>query len=665
MTSLVGKLKNTYEKNLKFFQKKVPILYEMANLRGKRNVELLIQNNKLNLKVDGQLFYPNNYYPEEMGKIQAENFLNKPSRLLFPPQSLLGRVERETLTHKALNELQEKLVPYCAKNFEHDPKFIPFLITFGLGLGYHLQHLLKLTEVKYLVVLEEDIELLKATFYTLDWKKIIEYFSRPGRDIFISVNDSPQALYQDLFNAYQKTHPMFGVLSYAWSVTNSSLFFQVLDLIKEKLFLVLRGWGFYDDEFCSLVQTTVNVLKKVPIFIPKRSISSKTLAIIVGAGPSLDERINFLKKEASRSVIISCGTALRTLESEGIVPDFHVEIERTKRTYDIISSTINPEFLSHLNMIAGNPLWHEYFDLGRASFMFLKANDAGAAIFPKEIPWLYCCNPTVTNAGLSFAVYAGFKHIALVGVDLGAPDPSLHHSRKTAYYDSQGPLANFKGDFDRVVTLPDGRKVFTNSLFFWSKAAIEDLIKSHPDIRVYNLSQGLHFEGTIKIEPDALNFVSEDKQESIYSVFYQIKKDHLDRETLVKRLKNLCQANKYFLRHTERILKNSNITKSRRLLVETLCNLYHFTFSEIAKKDLALFILYKGSVMHFSNRLFFSSYLIHDPKNREIFLEEGKEIFLGFLRRAYENLKVLTRMVEQTPEEILRLTPRNMFYILV
>ena len=659
------KLKKRFEKNLAFFKKKVPVLYELALARGKKDVEIFIGPQGVNLRLNGQLVYPANHSAEEIGRLQAENFLKNPSRLVFPPQVLLGKVDRESLNHEALNLLQDKLSPYCAKDFEHDPSFIPFLVTFGLGLGYHLQYLLKMTEVKYLVILEEDIELLKATFYTLDWKKIIEYFSRPGKDIFISVNNSPQALYHDLYNAYQKTHPMFGVFSYAWSIIKNPIFSQVINLIKEKLFLVLRGWGFFDDEFRSLIQTTANLIKGVPIFVPNQSVSPKTMAIVVGAGPSLDERIEFLKKEAQRGVIISCGTAIRTLEKEGIIPDIHVNIERPKEVYDILVSTVSRDFLKHPIMVAGNPNWHEYFDLGRASFMFLKANDAGAAIFPKEIPWIYCCNPTVTNAGLAFAVYAGFKHIALVGVDLGAPDPSLHHSRKTAYYDSQGPLANFKADFDRVVTLPDGRKIFTNSTYIWAKSAIEELIKSHQDVKVYNLSQGLHFEGTIRLEPQDLNFISEDKEASLSAVLSQTKLDYLDHKTLVKRLKALSQGNAYFLRYIEKIFKNSGITKSRRLLIDVLCDLYRFTFGEIARKDTALFLLYKGSIMHFSNRLFFSSYLIHNSQNREKFLEEGKEIFLTFLRRAYENLKIFIQMVEENPEEILRLVPQNMFYFFI
>ncbi|MBI5184352.1 MAG: DUF115 domain-containing protein [Nitrospinae bacterium] len=44
--------------------------------------------------------------------------------------------------------------------------------------------------------------------------------------------------------------------------------------------------------------------------------------ILVGAGPSLDKNLKFLKWAAQRSIIVACDAALATLLSEGIKPNF-------------------------------------------------------------------------------------------------------------------------------------------------------------------------------------------------------------------------------------------------------------------------------------------------------------------------------------------------------
>ncbi len=664
MSKLLEKLRHRYEKNLRFFKKRAPQLYDLAHLQGKKTVEILITSSGPNLRIGRDLAYPPGEDPERIGHLQAADFLSHPRRLMVPPRVLAQKTDRLSLNHEALNRIWDLSAPALSEEFLHDPGFIPLLITFGLGLGYHLEHLLRLTEVKYLIVVEEDIELLKATFYTLDWKKLVEYFSRPGRDIFVFINDSPEALYQDIYRAFEQSHPMFGCLSYVWNAFENPLFEKVMDLIRQKLFLVLRGWGFFDDEFRSLVQTTMNLVKEVPIFRPQKPVSPRTMAIVVGAGPSLDQNLEFIHREKDTSVIISCGTAIRTLEKEGIEPDFHVNIERPKFVYQVLRDTVSSDFLKKTVMVAGNPNWHEFFDLGRESFMFLKANDAGAALFPRKYPWLYYCNPSVANAGLAFAVYAGFKHIALVGVDLGTPDPAYHHSRHTAYYDPKGPLSRFQAQFEQVVTLPDGRRVFTNSTYLWGKAAIEDLLRLHPGVRVYNLGVGLHFEGTLRAAPKEISDISRDKEESVKTVLGSQIERNYSREEILRALKGLPVRAQAMVETIKKSLKEEGILSRRKNLVQAICGVHRFLIEKVEKENQALFLLYKGSILHFSNQLFCLAYLVPEPDERAHILREAREIFFEFLDRTVEHLRILAE-ISGDPETLLSLEPNeSSFYIL-
>ncbi len=655
----IQKLKKRYEKNISFFQKKVPFLYELSKLLGKRNVEIEIGPWGPNLRIEGQKIYPANRNPKEIGYEQAETFLKKPTRLLFPPSLLLQKTDRLSLNHEILNRMQDLAAGAVAPDYEHDPRFIHFLVTFGLGLGYHLEALLEMTEVKYLVILEEDIEFLKATFYTLDWKAITEYFSRPGRDIFIYIHDDPEVLYQGLEEVYHRTHPMFGVYAYAWGIIHNPLFKKVVKRSKERLFLVLRGWGFFDDEFCSLVQTTANLIKKVPLYLPQKAVAKDVPAIVVGAGPSLDERLEFLKRESEHAVIISCGTAAGALNKAGIIPDIQMLIERPKFVYDVLVSSVTEDWLNNTTIVAANPDWHELFDLGCSSFMFLKANDAGAALFPDKYPYLFDCNPTVTNTGLAWAVSAGFKRIGLVGVDLGTPDPSRHHSKDTAYYDPSSPIKNFRPRTEKVVTTPEGFQVYTDSLYIWAQATMEGLLKKARDVEVFNLSLGLHIEGTKRIEPENWPAHHSKKENALQDIWAkQVVKDYPAHEIL-KKLEGLPKRAASFSRKAKNFLPKE-IAESRYILVKSLCELYRYVFFNLARKDMPLFLLYKGSILHLSNHLFFISYLISDEEKRTEVVAKARELFFEFLDRSVKHLERLREMLNR-PEEILALKPNENF----
>ncbi len=644
MKNIIQELNYRYQKNLDFFRKKVPFFYEIAQKKGKRNVEIIInKGNSLNLTINGTYLYEKGQDPKEIALKQTEYFLKNPSRILHAPLLFPDGPLRESLNHFYVAQIYKIAEQYgLEEDFEHDPHFLPFVLTLGLGFGYQLEYLLKKTQIKYLVILEEDIELLKPSFYTLDWKKIIKYFSQPGRDIFIFIDENPQNLYKRLYQTYEQTHPMFAFCSYIWTPRWSPVFKEVIRLIKEELFVATRGWGFFDDEFLSLLQTLRNIKLKVPVFTGKRKASDKTLAIIVGSGPSLDRRIDFLKKYASTAVIISCGTAIRTLEHEGIRPDFHVELERTKPTYDILLKSVSSEFLKKLNIVAPNPVYHEIFNLGSKAFMFLKGNDAGSSLFPKEFSRFYFSNPTVTNAGLSLAIYSGFKNIALVGTDFGTLDPAVHHSSKSAYYDSQVPVLNRDWQFPMEIKEYHG-KVYTNSTLLWSKKVMEQLILSNK-VQVFNLSEGLSIFGSIRRTPEQFSFSSENKEDTLKSLFSSLDYPYEHIGTIEKNLSSLLYSSKKFIKIAKDILKDST---NREKMVNKLCQLHTVLFRDVFRENFSAFMLYKGSFLQISNLFYLYLYMIYEEEKQKAFLKEALPLFLEFLDRTYRNLFLLYKIFQQ------------------
>jgi len=67
---------------------------------------------------------------------------------------------------------------------------------------------------------------------------------------------------------------------------------------------------------------------------------------------------------------------LSALYRKGIVPDIHVEIERTKLTYDYLLE-IDRAYLKNITVVGYNNLYPGVLGLGKKNLMVLKANDAG------------------------------------------------------------------------------------------------------------------------------------------------------------------------------------------------------------------------------------------------------------------------------------------------
>ncbi len=222
------------------------------------------------------------------------------------------------------------------------------------------------------------------------------------------------------------------------------------------------------------------------------------VAFVLGAGPSLDYAFEKIREYQDRAVIFSCGSTIGALAREGIVPDFHVEIERTKYTYDTLAE-VDRSFLKRTVLIANNPLWTDCFKLFKKGYMFLKLNDTGAILLePTGAPIIWHTGPTVTAAGVALAAEFGFKEIYLFGVDLGSKDPKKHHSEKSNYYDPDSMLSKIKVDLDIPLPGNFGGQVYANRWFMQTKYAIEMTIKKK-GVKVYNTSDGVKIEGAVPL----------------------------------------------------------------------------------------------------------------------------------------------------------------------
>jgi len=205
-------------------------------------------------------------------------------------------------------------------------------------------------------------------------------------------------------------------------------------------------------------------------------------AIIVGAGPSLNDALDVLTELVDRFVIISTGTALRPLRRAGIRPDFVVSVDGSHKTapqfevdcddlYLVCSSLVYPPVIPKFKgvfscTLISNPIagWISTFGTPKGELIA-----AG----------------TVTASAVDLAVKMGCAPIITVGFDLCFNDDGTTHASNTMYHGSRvNPV--------KLVKVPGNlhEEVLTSEQFSCYIQLMQEYIKRNPEGHFINATTG-------------------------------------------------------------------------------------------------------------------------------------------------------------------------------
>jgi hypothetical protein len=226
--------------------------------------------------------------------------------------------------------------------------------------------------------------------------------------------------------------------------------------------------------------TLIDLKKHIPTDLP---------AIVVAAGPSVEESIEDLKKAKGKAVIFACDRVLDYLLDSGVEPDFVVTIDPIKdRKYfsrrDDVSVPLictmeaNNDILSH----------HKGMKIYCTSHAFIN----GIYDLIDKKAYNIITSGSVAIVAYTACVELGFKRVILVGQDLAY---SGNVSHAGGAIDNKGEKAHV------MIEGIDGNKV--KSRYDWKEFVIryQDLITVNPDVEVIDAKQkGAKIKGT-KVMP--------------------------------------------------------------------------------------------------------------------------------------------------------------------
>ncbi|HJS15147.1 MAG TPA: 6-hydroxymethylpterin diphosphokinase MptE-like protein [Rheinheimera sp.] len=414
--------------------------------------------------------------------------------------------ELQPLIDKALNQ-QSQL-----------PVMVNTLIVFGVALGKHIERLTEQHQIKNLFICEPNLDFFAASLWVTDWAGIFAKADGAEGRIYLNLGGDGSHYFYDLMAQFYQ----IGAYSIADTYMLSTYFNigmqKAISDLRSELKVVLALGEYYDHARFGIAHTHHSVFSGQRFLQHsnagyKNHVALNLPVFVVGNGPSLDHCFDYLKEYRDRAIVISCGTALRSLHRNGIQPDFHAEIEQNRATFDWITQIDDTDYLKGIRLLSVNGIHPDTAALFKETLLCFKDGEASTYVFHNglkkrgfNVASLAYAYPTVTNLVMNYAIKLGFKHFYLFGVDLGFIDINQHHSQHSSYYKADGSqVYNYQLRHGGGVPSTGNFRpmVYTKPEFDVSRKLLEQAIsKAGRKIEVYNCSDGVKIKGTIALQPE-------------------------------------------------------------------------------------------------------------------------------------------------------------------
>ena len=387
------------------------------------------------------------------------------------------------------------------------PLEVPSALIFGVGLGYHLGYLYERCKIGTLFLFEPDLDLFYGSLFCFDWAPLLAYLHQENLGLHILLGQDEETIVKDFSSAIHSRGSFLIANAFImWGYQNDKIR-KLIEKVQQEYYLLVMGWGFFDDNLIALSHTINNIERAVPFLKQDQRVAPeyhRTPVFIIANGPSLDESIAVIRENKDKAILISCGSAISALHKVGIKPDIHVETERTKIVYDFLVNLNDPEYLRDVLFLSTDVIHPDCATLFNQSALVFKLSEPGVVLYRNYFPgWQACAalggvNPLVGNIGVSAPTHLGFKNLYLFGLDNGYKHKGHHHSKLSSYYnneDNAGALGDLmygdsqwrrEGNFDGTV--------ISNAMFDTSRRVIEQVLAANEDVRCFNCSDGAKIE---------------------------------------------------------------------------------------------------------------------------------------------------------------------------
>ena len=486
------------------FAARFPHIVERLDRPGAVRSTLVVENGAV---VDALIEERRLYGGDARGFTQAqvEAFLRKPLRLFMDRPTAAGLVSPICVRlHEALTDrLLADGVGEISSQVVDSPSF---LVVFGLGLGHHLEDLARRTKAKWLILAEPIVDFVAHSFHTVDWPKLFSDFEGQGGSIHVITEIDPGKMVSAIVRFMTAQGIPYVDGSHVFTHYPLWAFTEGRNRLYEAVEFAFINRGFFEDEVKMMSNAVANFAAGPCWLIEGRPrLHRPELAAVVGAGPSLDEALPALKQLRDRIVLFSAGTALRPLLRNGLVPDFHCELENVPEAFEAVSEAAKEGDLGKITLFASATVDPRMPPLFREAIYFFRDSVSSTQILGEKHLPIAGATPTCVNMALSMAAFLGFTEIALFGADCGMRAGGEDHASATVYRD----IGLFKKDGDTAARFPIevegnfGGVARTNWIYDSCRLMLAEVIQQR-GLNVVNTSDGAYIPGAVPRVPEAI-----------------------------------------------------------------------------------------------------------------------------------------------------------------
>lgn len=482
----------------------------------------------------------------------------------------IAKENKKVYLHSKYNPLREaETIVAALENVDENTN----IIFYGTGLGYHIQMILeKFKDINYYIY-EPIPELLYSFLSNVNLKKL-----HSDRLIGMDTDFTGHHL-GEFVDRNRKKIKVVELPSHVQHFPEEFEEFNqsLLKLIKGKRNSIATNYSFQKRWVVNSIKNFNEVMNTPNILIEKADAFKGKSAVLVAAGPSLNDEIDNLREihEKGSAYIFSVGSSINTLIHHDIYPDAACTYDPGAFNQNVFK-TIKEKNIENVPMIFGSSVGYETLeDYPGEKYHMITSQDTVAGYFLKnkssEPIFTVQDAPSIAVVTLQLLSILGFSNVILVGQNLG-------YRGKERY--SEGISYSKELTDDEIkhgIWVKDvkGNEILTNETFNSMRNQMEEYIKYLPNISVINTTKGgAHIEGTKFID---LKSVMENEltKRIVSDTGLKGNKTNYDREYLNTKIKNMDKSYKYALKNNEeykltltkieKALKNCNYTQTEKL----------------------------------------------------------------------------------------------------
>ncbi len=501
-------LQERFQENIEFFKTYQKNIYDkFINYKFQREISFVETNDGLfDLYIKEDDVYLYNLEPQKVNEELCNVHINTLDHILRQAYAYdkdwFGQIH-----YRYLNE--------CVELYEKDGSFdvklisdinaIPCMLFLGTGLGYVIEEFYKKVDIKHAIVVEPNDDLFFASLHVFDYKSLLSFLQSNNQSITFYTGNKRDNFISFLNNYFYEKGRYLNKCMSIYVHYKSSEISDFITELNNHFSSVNRGFGFYDDGLFGLSHGIHNCLNSKSFIKDDIFISNKYKnmpVFIIGNGPSLDNDIDFIRKNQDKALIVACGTTLDTLYNQGIKADIFIATERVLDMVNIFSH-LDKDYIKDVILVSSEVVHPDVSKHFKHTCLFLKTEETFHLLrfindrlktFISKLRFIYLMNPHVSNLAVSFALNVGFKNIYLFGIDNGTKNANKMHSSSSFLYSECNYSAegiNFEKDDLALANFGDG-SVITNQIFKVSISNLNSIVRAYRDneLRIFNCSDG-------------------------------------------------------------------------------------------------------------------------------------------------------------------------------